>query len=361
MPTALYFRAMTVLFIETHSALGGAQRSLLELAVALRDCGDSIHVATPRGALFDALRAKKISTHEFFEIAPGQRLRALLRLPRAICALRAIVKKTRPEILHANSIFSGILTRLANSKIPRVLHIRDLRFNTRLLRFAAKNTRAVIAISQCVHEKISALKIKSTLVQNGIDLSQYNGVRASSPCGCATRIAMVAQWAAWKRHDIFIRMAPLLREEFPGAKFFIAPGDSGNDPRYEKSMRALAAKHNVEIIPFIEDIPSFYATLSLLVHPTAEEPFGRVMYEALATRVPVVARRSPSTQHLPQHFLVDSDDPQDFANCAVKILRDPPEKIDVASFDIVATAEACHALYVDLNTKNTEDTKDTKK
>jgi len=167
---------------------------------------------------------------------------------------------------------------------------------------------------------------------------------------------MIAQWAKWKRHDIFIRMAPLLREQIPDAQILLLPGNSGNDPHYEKSMRRLAAENNVQILPFTPDMPRFYATLSLLIHPTPDEPFGRVIYEALATGVPVVARHSDATRHLPPPCVsIPSDDPRAFASAAAQLLRQrTPQNLvawqlschaAAAPFDINTTAENCLALY----------------
>ena len=348
---------MKILFIETRGALGGSQRSLLELAAALARRGNSPHVATPPGELADALRAANIPTHPLPELTPGQWFASLARLPRAIHALRRAITSTQPDILHANSITAGLLLRAANpSATPRILHVRDLQFNPALLRLAARRCRAVVAISARVQQRLRDLGVNPVLIQNGIDLA-----RCAPPDAfpATPRVAMVAQWAKWKRHDIFIRMAPLLREEIPGAQIFLLPGNSGNDPRWEKSMRRLAAENRVEILPFTPDMPRFYATLSLLIHPTPDEPFGRVIYEALATGVPVVARQSDATCGLPPPCVsISNDEPRAFASAAAQILRQRTPanlvawqascRAAAAPFDLNTTAENCLALYASM-------------
>jgi len=168
---------------------------------------------------------------------------------------------------------------------------------------------------------------------------------------------MVAQWARWKRHDLFLRMAPLLREKIPDVQCVLLPGEAGSDTHHEKTMRRLAFENNVEVLPFTRDMPRFYASLSLLVHPAADEPFGRVLYEALASGVPVVARRGASTQHLPPPCaLVDSDDPPAFADAAASLLAqqkpEPPAswqaacRATAARFDIAQTAAAYMELIL---------------
>ena len=343
---------MKVLFIETCGALGGAQRSLLELAVALSRRGISPRVATPAGALADALQAANIPAHTLPEIIPGQWLRGLLRWPGAERALRRAIDAAQPGILHANSITSGFLLYNVPDTAPRVLHVRDLQFNPALLRLAARRARAVVAISPRVQERLRDCGVNSVLIQNGINTAHFC-LLPFAFCPSPPRVAMVAQWAKWKRHDIFLRMAPLLRKEIPGVEILLLPGNSGNAPRWEKSMRRLAAENGVEILPFTPDMPDFYATLSLLVHPTCNEPFGRVIYEALATGVPVVTRQDYNLP--PPCVLVGNDDPVAFANAAANLLRQrTPENVVAwraachkvaAAFDINTTAEKCGALY----------------
>ncbi|MCL1888740.1 MAG: glycosyltransferase, partial [Kiritimatiellaeota bacterium] len=226
----------------------------------------------------------------------------------------------------------------------------DLRVNPLILRLATRGAAAVAAISPAVRDMLGGAE----LVPNGIDTAAYAPApRAPSP-PC---VAMVAQWAGWKRHGVFIRMAPRVREKFPGARFVIAPGTSGIDRRHEKKMRRLARGNGVDVAPPFDCAPSFFATLSVLVHPALEEPFGRVLYEALASGVPVAARRCAATRALVTHpfagRLVDTDDA--FAPAVADLLaqRRPENFAAQQAFcreaarahDISRTADACAALY----------------
>ena len=343
---------MMILFVETCPALGGAQKSLLELCAALRGQNVEARVAVPPGTLSDALNAAKIPIH-FLPPPKGPRILQLLRAARA---LRRILAQTQPSILHANNIPAGLVCAFQNF-IPHpssfilpqyVLHVRDLRFNFPLLRFAARRALAVAAISQSVFGRLSSLGIKPVLIPNGIDLSPY----APAPRPPIPRVGMVAQWARWKRHDLFLRMAPLLREHIPGVQCVLLPGEGGSDAKWETSMRALAQQNGVEILPFTRDMPRFYAGLSALVHPAADEPFGRVLYEALASGVPVVARRGPSTRHLPPPCaLVDSDEPRAFAGAAATLLNSNPASwqaaclATAARYGVSTTAAKCREIY----------------
>ena len=362
--------AIKVLFVETNPALGGAQRSLLELAIALQKHDIEPSVAVPPGTLADALNAEKIPVH-FLPTSIHSKKKSknhewtrrntnlfcvffvFIRVHswfKTILALRRLLKKIQPDILHANSIHAGIVCSF--QKTRHILHVRDLRFNTLLLRFAARRANAIAAISEPVQQRLAALKINSTLIPNGINNARFS----LQPSAFNLTIGMVAQWARWKRHDIFLRMAPLLREKIPNARFVLLPGEGGSDQKHESSMRQLARENGVEILPFTTDMPRFYATLACLVHTAADEPFGRVIYEALATGVPVVTRQNCNLP--PPCVLVDSDDPQAFASASAQLLRQrTPENVvawqtachnAAAAFDINVTAEKCMALYVDV-------------
>lgn len=108
---------------------------------------------------------------------------------------------------------------------------------------------------------------------------------------------MVAHLVPWKRHDLFVEAAILLRDFRDAAgrpiTWTIAGSDLfGEHADYVASLRRrideagltdrfvwLEGRSAADILP----------GLDLLVHPTAEEPFGRVICEAMAAGVPVVA------------------------------------------------------------------------
>jgi glycosyltransferase involved in cell wall biosynthesis len=77
-----------------------------------------------------------------------------------------------------------------------------------------------------------------------------------------------------------------------------------------------------------DDVPEVLTDLDVLVHcPTAPEPFGRVLAEAMAVGRPVVGARCGGIPEVVGDgvtgFLAPSGDVKSFAECVVQLLENP--------------------------------------
>ncbi len=299
-----------VLFVDVSFRRGGAEASLDELLAAL----------AARGGFSPALataRADAVSPCAVFAIPPVRLrrpsrilpfLRSLAALLRAHRALARVIRDFRPDIVHANGL--AAVFALPSTAARIIWHVRDWPRRP-YAALAARRCKTVIAISRPVEDVLrhaipASLHNRIRLVENGIDMG--NGERGTNrqtvkPSNRQTdhsngiAVGMVAHLVPWKRHDLFIEAAILLRD-FRDAKgrpinWVIAGSDLfGEHADYVAALRKriadagladrfiwLEGRTAAEILP----------KLDLLVHPTDEEPFGRVICEAMAAGVPVVA------------------------------------------------------------------------
>ncbi len=215
---------------------------------------------------------------------------------RARRALANVIRNFNPDIIHANG--SAAVFALPRTRARIFWHVRDWPRRP-YAAIAASRCEAAIAISRPVeaalrHVLPASLHNRIRLVENGIDLCGFAevGDHANGPA-----IGMIANLVPWKRHDLFIEAAILLRDfcdaEGRPINWIIAGSDLfGEHADYVASLKKriddagltdrfvwLERRSAAEILP----------SLDLLVHPTAEEPFGRVICEAMAAGVPVVA------------------------------------------------------------------------
>lgn len=108
---------------------------------------------------------------------------------------------------------------------------------------------------------------------------------------------MVAHLVPWKRHDLFVEAAILLRDfRDAGGRpitWIIAGNDLfGEHEGYVAALRKRIADAGLaDRFVWLEgrNASEILPNLDLLVHPTDEEPFGRVICEAMAAGVPIVA------------------------------------------------------------------------
>jgi glycosyltransferase involved in cell wall biosynthesis len=131
-------------------------------------------------------------------------------------------------------------------------------------------------------------------IYNGVDLSRFT----PQPAPSGAVVGMAAHLTPWKGHARFLRVVARLREDFPGLVARIAGGDiytTAGHSGYAESLGRQIAELGLEGVCTIErvdpwDMPRWLASLSVLVHcPERPEPFGRVLAEALASGVAVVA------------------------------------------------------------------------
>ena len=78
------------------------------------------------------------------------------------------------------------------------------------------------------------------------------------------------------------------------------------------------------------DLASFYERATLFVMPSYREGFPRVMLEAMARGLPIVATDAGGTRDLcgpaQRHLIVSRDDPQGFGDAIAALLSSPEEQ-----------------------------------
>jgi glycosyltransferase involved in cell wall biosynthesis len=139
-------------------------------------------------------------------------------------------------------------------------------------------------------------------IYNGLDPDEWNvhersQVRESLGVGQDTFIfGCVGQLVPWKNHAAFIEAANLLVQEGKcrNARFVIMGGDLwGEHDSYIKELRALVKKYNLQerfnFIPHQPDSVDAISGMDAVVLCSHDEPFGRVLIEAMALEKPVIA------------------------------------------------------------------------
>ncbi len=372
-----------VLFVECSTELGGAQRSLAEIAAALAPRFE-IHAALPGpGPLADRLKAAGASV-AFLPLFRLKRVRGTKFFRQAfdwlrgVRALTALLRDLRPDIVHANGYqaqaFAGLAGRFA--RIPVIWHHRDLAPSGRMGRYLASRATRIFCVSGAVLQHAQALGARpdsAVLIPNGLDSTAYHpemhrervrqelGIAPGDfLAGCAGRLV------PWKRCDLFLRATARASREIPGARFLIIGGDlTGEHPGLEAELHALAASLGLgDRALFLgqrEDLPELLDALDVLVHPAPDEPFGRVLLEAMALGKPVIAARAAGPAEIvvdgKTGLLVSPGATEELARAMIALAADPARARAMGSagrrrLESAYTLEACAArvagLYADL-------------
>jgi glycosyltransferase involved in cell wall biosynthesis len=315
--------AAGVLYVSHTGHVSGAERSLLDLLVALPPEVAPALACPEDGPLAGRARAAGVRTVGITGTAGSLRLgvrqtpRALAEMARTAFEVGREVDRLRPGLLHANSIRAGLVALPAGRvrRRPVVVHVRD-----RLprggaadtsIRLVARGAAAIVANSRYTAEGVTALVPGAavTVVHNAVDLERFDPGRADRE---ATRAALgipreafavgvVGQITPWKGQlEAVEAVAGLAADRdvrlllVGEAKFVDAATRFDNRAyvrRIEEAVARTGLGDRVALLGEREDVPAVLAALDTLLVPSWEEPFGRVVLEGMAMGVPVVATR----------------------------------------------------------------------
>ena len=187
-----------------------------------------------------------------------------------------------------------------------------------MLRHAAAHVSAAIAISQAVASDLKTVLPETPVftVLNAIDTDHFTPADAdpnlldqlaglpSAPSG-TIRIGLVATYARWKGHDIFLEAIAKLPRALP-ARFYIVGGSIYHTAGSQFSREELASRAaalgiaaNLGFIDFQPDPLPVYRALDVMVHASSKpEPFGLTIVQAMACGKAVIVSSSGGAAEL---------------------------------------------------------------
>lgn len=316
--------------------LGGGGKSLLSLLGDLPRHEIEAHVVVPaEGQFTDALIEAGIP-HTLFPPAPLE-WRHPLRALRTTRRWRAILRREAPDLIHANSFDLSRSFALAAGSlgIPYISHIRFpvTPAGARWVLRGLPRPAAFIFNSQAMQDRLwpflgeLAPRSRPHVLHNAVDVSLFTP--APWPEADPLRVGIVANFAPFKRHEDFLRMAREILQARTDVEFLIIGDDTegkGRGQLLKQLTRDLGIQDQVRFLGHRADIPQLMRSLHLLVVPSQFEPFGRVVIEAMACGRPVVASRDGGIPEIIEHgrtgFLAEVGDHAGFARLALEVLRD---------------------------------------
>jgi glycosyltransferase involved in cell wall biosynthesis len=230
---------------------------------------------------------------------------AALALPAYQHQLRRIVRANRPDILHTNGFKAHVLGARIGGPTKVVWHMHEYvgrrRLTSGLLRKYQHRVAAILANSASVAADVTtalAPPVPVRLVCNAVDLQTFSpdgpaedlDARAGLPPATSpvVRVGLVATFARWKGHEVFLRAMASLPSELPvrgyvvGAPLYDTSGSQHSRAELEALAARLGLRNRVGFTGFLSPAPAIRA-LDIVVHASSlPEPFGLVVAEAMA-------------------------------------------------------------------------------
>ncbi|MBV9468869.1 MAG: glycosyltransferase, partial [Abitibacteriaceae bacterium] len=344
---------MNVLYLNHVGQISGAEQSLRALLWQFRRTHVDIEpiIALPGVGPFAELLRDEEWTVTFAPLRRLQRphnvvagMATLLHILRTTPFLTRLIQKTRSQLIHSNSTTAHLVGGLAAERTdrPAIWHARDLVSLERIAPALARRATWVVAISGCVAERLEADGVspeKIRVIYNGLDPDEWHPrdhsqLRASLDVPPNAFIfGCVGQLVPWKNHVAFIEAASQVVQDEQAARahFVVMGGDLwGEHSTYLQELRALVKQHNLQdrlsFVPHQTNNVDAIAAFDAVVLPSREEPFGRVLIEAMALDKIVIAygENGPLEIITHQHdgLLVPATEENGLANAMRAVLRD---------------------------------------
>jgi glycosyltransferase involved in cell wall biosynthesis len=296
---------MKVLLLDQFSDLGGGQQQVLGALPEMRRRGWQVVVGVPgEGKVFEQVRETG------FECLPiacgpynsqrkssGDLLRFLTGTPRLAGQIRKMAEGASLVYLNGPRLLPAAA--LAGLRQPVLFHAHSYLYPGAVRTLAGLSLRRMDAwvVGVCRFTADPWLPFvrpeRVSVIYNGVAGPDRMAPRRA---GEPPRVGCIGRIAPEKGQLEFLKVVSLVARRLPETRFTIYGdvlfGDAGAQ-RYAEKVRAAAAGLPVEFAGWVPDVQQALASLDLLLVPSdGQEATTRVILEAFAAGVPVVALRS---------------------------------------------------------------------
>jgi glycosyltransferase involved in cell wall biosynthesis len=345
-----------IAYIDHAEDLGGAEKSLLELTCRLdRDRFLPLLLHT-RGARW--MRRENCEHLEHIPVfSPGGvlerrrgnvggllgNLRDMFASARPVYRIVRSLNRHEADLVHTNSLKAHLLGGLAArmARLPLIWHMRDLleeKEGLSLVRQAATMCKPrVIAISAAVARQFDGLHVPVDLVRNGVPLERFTpgeppeelraewGLRPEHLV-----VTCLGRLTPWKGHRTLLHAFAQVAAARPEARLLVVGEVAFWGDEYGKELHGLTERlgltERVVWAGFRSDVAELLRLTDVMVLPSRNEPFGRVLIEAMATGKPVIATDSGGAPEIvvPEEtgLLVPPENAEALAAALLRLLGD---------------------------------------
>lgn len=337
---------MRIHHVITRLVAGGAQQNTLLCAAQQAGQGHEVTVISgietgPEGSLLEQARA---GPYHFREIPALVREIDPIRDLKALAALVGYFARQRPDICHTHTSKAGILGRLAaricgvpvivHTPHGHVFHSYFSRVKSEIFKYCERflgliATDAMVLLTrEELREHLEERIVPAGLcyvIPSGVDVSVFGGFHGPQT-GQRPVLGYVGRLADIKGPLDLVEALALVVRDIPEADLLMV-GDGPLRSEVEKAVERLGLNGRVHITGWQSDVGPFLQQMDLLVVPSHNEGMGRVVVEAMAAGLPVIATAVGGLVDLVRDesngYLANPRDPASLAEKVVKMLRLP--------------------------------------
>lgn len=310
---------MRVVHIITRMIVGGAQENTrFNCLDLIRDFGDDVTLVTgpslgAEGSLFEKHYDPDLKVIEVPELVRAIRPATDIRAYRA---LKDLISKLKPDVVHTHSAKAGILGRAAAWKlrVPCVVHTVHgapfhpyqswpaRKFFQSCERWAARRCHKLISVADAMTDLMVEANVadrsKFVTIYSGMDVEPFlaanrNRLEVRSRLGIDPEhivVGKIARLFHLKGHEYLVDAAQRVIEKNPRVRFLLV----GDGILREALTESIEAKGLGKYFLFTglvppNQIPEWIGAMDMLVHVSLREGLARALPQALIAGKPVIS------------------------------------------------------------------------
>ncbi len=298
----------------------------------------------------------------------------------ALVKLFLLFKKERFDIIHTHTAKAGFLGRIAGwlAGIPRIIYMPHghvfygyfgllmSRVAITVERVVAYTTDKIMVLTELAKRDLIAFKVttpdKIIVINSGLELENYresvvdvqskkNELQIEEDISV---VGVIGRLEPVKGHKYFIEAARMVIEELPKVKFLIV-GDGSLRNDLESQCEELGVLDKCIFTGWKEDVSSILSMLDILVLPSVNEAVGRILIEAGACGVPVVATNVGGVPEIVRDnetgVLVAPGSPEDLARAMIDLLNseDKRQQMSIAAEEWIDDRFSAHRMVEEVS------------
>ncbi|MGE5307475.1 MAG: glycosyltransferase [Deltaproteobacteria bacterium] len=323
---------MNILQILPELNVGGGETGTIDLARYLVSRGHKAVVVSAGGELVKELEAAGAVHYRL----PVHR-KSPWTMARMVPELARIIRGEKIDIVHARSRVPAWIAWFACLRTRTVFITTCHGYYSKHLfsEVMGWGKRVIVASSIISRHMVRDFRVRQSrirLIPRGVNLDRFTYTSPDERRKkCEFHVGMVGRITPLKGHMDFFRAMAKLAEKVPGLQIWIAGDAPPSKKAYKKRLlrlvEELGLSERVHFLGTRRDIPAILSGLDALVlATTTQEAFGRVIVEAHASGVPVVATKVGGVVEIIEDgrtgLLVPPRDPDAMAAAVMRIQAD---------------------------------------
>ncbi|MFA5005826.1 MAG: lipopolysaccharide heptosyltransferase II [Candidatus Omnitrophota bacterium] len=352
---------MNILQILPELNVGGVETGTLDLAKYLVRSGHKVVVVSAGGTLVGDLEASGAKHYTL----PVHK-KSFFSMYKLVPVLAKVINQEEIDIVHARSRVPAWIAYFATRRTKAVfITTCHGYYQKHLFSYVMGWGKRVIALSNVIArhmiEDFGVLHESIKIVPRSVDMEKFKYLSPDKKRKEEFNIGIIGRITPLKGHLYFIKAMARIARLVPRLKIWIVGEAPSSKEAYKEEVQVLVRRlglwHCTEFLGTQKDIPGILAHLDLVVlATTTHEAFGRVIVEAQASGVPVVATKVGGVIDIIEDgkngFLVPPADPKSMADAIFKVYKDTALARQLAENAFLKVKEQYN---VELMVKNTLD------